>query len=169
VSLQYVDSHYGLFDKEKSMSDELGLALFSEKEDVVGVPLYYQIKKNKHGISRIVILDNNKAEELMSKNDNEADVKVLNTKWRQARWGDQNTLVKQCQKINAATGATEVDWTKFRDMRIKQLLVDWDITMHGKKVDVTVDAIDKLPAELVLGLYERYDAATSFDEAEMEK
>jgi len=153
------------------MSNEIGNLYFTAEMELVSFPLFFQMKENKFGIKRLTVLEEEKAKKIMS--DPKHNVQVLNTKWKLASWEDQNKMMKQCQMTNDTTGQTEIDWGKYRDMRIKSLLVGWDITLgendEKEKVAVTPEYIDKLPADLVLALYEKYNEMTQITDDEMGK
>lgn len=149
------------------MSNEIGNLFFSAEQELVSFPLFFQMKENKFGIKRLTVLEEEKAKKVMS--DPKHTVQVLNTKWKLASWEDQNKMMKQCQMTNETTGQTEIDWGKYRDMRIKSLLVGWDITLSDEKVAVTPEYIDRLPADLVLALYEKYNEMTQITDDEMGK
>jgi len=149
------------------MSNEIGNLFFSAEKELVCFPLFFQMKENKFGIKRLTVLEEEKAKKIMS--DPKHIVQVLNTKWRLASWEDQNKMMKQCQVPNEITGQTEIDWGKYRDTRIKSLLAEWDITVSDGKVAVTPEYIDKLPADLVLALYEKYNEMTQITDDEMGK
>ena len=59
---------------------------------------------------------------------------------------------------------SEVDWNKYRERRIKTLLADWDLSYNGSKVPVSESAIDRLPAEIVVKMYDKYESSVTIDE-----
>ncbi len=144
--------------------------LVQEDGSFIDIPLYFQIKKDKkYNMNKIIILDDDKARQILSKDETKDSVQVLNTKWKQVSWKFQNDIIHQSQHKDAITGQLELDWHKYRDIRIKKLLVDWDLTRRGNKEKVTDKAIDELPAEIILALFDKYEKATIVGEDELEK
>ncbi len=144
--------------------------LLQEDGGAVDILLYYQIKVDKkYGVKKIIILEDEKAKKLLADEEKKDDIQVLNTKWKQVSWSMQNNIINQSQRKDAVTGQLDIDWSKYRDTRIKKLLTDWDLTRKGRKEPVSDKAIDGLPAEIVLALFDRYEKATLVGEDELEK
>ena len=147
----------------------LGKSLVTGQPDLINISLYYKYVETKYGTHRLSILldDDGKKQmddwgkKLDKKPDDECDIQIINTKWKMASWSEQNQIIASCQTINPATNQLEPDWTRYRDLRIKSLLVDWDLQHEKTKIPVTPEFIDRLPAEIVIGLFDRYERAIS--------
>ncbi len=106
------------------------------QQNFINVKLYYQLITSKSG-QKVKVLEDKDAEELIQKNaenkkafeENEEnadkefklepnkEVHVLNTKWKNVSWKDQNTSLKSCTMKNDITGELEIDQLKFRDIK----------------------------------------------------
>lgn len=145
---------------------KLGKMLATGEPELIDISIYYTFQKNKKGAETLNILEEEEAKkkiEAEAKEDKKS-VEVLNTKWKQVSWREQNQIIQECQIQNPMTGQNEVEWTVYRDKRIKTLLVDWDMDHEGRKIPVSPDLIDQLPAEVILKLYDNFEKATSLDD-----
>ncbi|NJL70427.1 MAG: hypothetical protein HC888_01855 [Candidatus Competibacteraceae bacterium] len=151
------------------MSESSGLAsMFMEPEkSLIDIPLYYKIDENKAGVKKIRIFEDEEAKKLMDEGDK--SIEVLNTKWKQASWREQNELIEQSRRLNQHTQKVEVEWNKYRDLRIKKMLVSWDLQYGGRPLPIVPDNIDALPDVVVFALVDKYDTAVSMDPQEKEK
>ena len=134
--------------------------------DLINIAVYFEYKENS-GASSLVILKDEEAKkrielwEVEHKEDNEdCPIEVLNTKWKSANWSEQNNIISDAQLVNPGNGQPEIDWTKYRDLRVKILLKDWDLEYEGQKLPITPEFIDRLPAEIVLTLFDKYQRVT---------
>ena len=149
----------------------------------VEVKLYYkEIVKN--GYQKIIIVQDEGVDELLKAQeekikekkddgekitDEDKPIKVLSTYWKTLSWGEQNNITKQSE-VQSPDGVQSVDYFRFRDLRIKKCLVDWDILDDkGNKVPVSSQAIDMLPSDVVMALLLKYDLIVGIDEQETEK
>ena len=94
---------------------------------------------------------------------------MLNTKWKSANWIGQNQIIAESQSVNPTSGQLEPDWTRYRDLRIKTLMVEWDLEWEGEKIPVTSQFIDRLPAEIVLALFDQFERMVTLDPDEQGK
>lgn len=156
-----------------------GLGEFAAAGDrgLINISIHYQIGKTKNGSKKIVVLSDEDAEKILEKERAAKEegkefmpkVETFNTKWRPAVWQDQNRFVEAAQRINQQTQQVEINWNKYRDLRIKALLVDWDLEHQGQKIPVSGDMIDKLPPEIVLGMYNKYEEEITYSPEDEEK
>jgi len=143
------------------------MSLLSKQEEAVNIPLYYTEKKTKSGFNKVVVLDDDKAKKLMAVEDTKDQVKVLNTKWKVLTWKQQTEITKACTVYNPIEGVQDIDWFKYRDLRIKQCMVGWDmVDDNGVPVPLQDIAIDSLPADVVFALVMKYDEETSLTDEE---
>jgi hypothetical protein len=149
---------------------DLVSALLGSNDDNLVITLYLQLKTNKFGATRVVILSDDDAKRMLEDPAKKAEVKILNTRWRLSRWREENDLMLRIQRPNPITNQMEPDWSAYRDLRIKMFMADWDLEANGQRVPVTPEAVDRLPPEVALELYTRYIQATgSGDEADQSK
>jgi hypothetical protein len=138
----------------------------------VNVDVYYSAERNAAGHLKITIIDDEKAEKLRASDDPKVKdrVKLLRTEWRPQSWQAANELITKATVYNFQTKSQEVDWNKFRDAKIKSLMVDWDAKDEkGEKIPCVEPNINKLNAAIALALIDKYDTITSVDREEMGK
>lgn len=152
-------------------NDLLAKRLVTDHPETVTISLYYMYDKLKSGATKLRVLADEDGKKRIEewekrtdkKKDEECPVSVLNTKWKDASWLEQNKIISNAQTLNPSTNQIEANWAKYRDLRVKTLMTDWDLEYEGQKLPVTAEFIDKLPAEIVLALFERFERATSLD------
>lgn len=150
-------------------SSLLAKAVVTGEQDLVDITCYYTYRKNKYGTLKLATLNAEDAKKMLEDETKKSQVEVLNTKWKHASWVEQNMIVAESQDFNEFTRAKEPNWSRYRDLRIKRLMVDWDLEHENKKVPVTDEYIDRLPAEIVLDLFDKYERATGIDPDEQGK
>jgi hypothetical protein len=135
--------------------------------NLVEIKLYYTFKE-KGNSKLLVVLTDEKAEELLKNEEKKDKVEALTTKWSVMSWNDQNVSVEKAySKSNRVTGEKEFDHVTYRDSIIKSCLKQWDIVVNGQPVPVTPGAIDKLPGEIVMSLYSQYEKMLDYSEEEL--
>jgi len=160
------------------------MSIFGVVNQLVEIKLYYKNVKTSYGIDRFIILDNKdgeiefkKQEDLIKKKQEKQEeikredrkIEVLTTQWKILSWGEQNQITKRSERYTP-DGTQDVDWFKFRDLRIKSCLQSWDIKdSKGSNVPVTSETIDTLPSDIVYALVRRYDTVTEGSQDEQEK
>ena len=146
-------------EKEKIMS-LLGAV------DLIVIRIYYEFKKIGED-KKLIILEDKKAQELLSNPTTAARVEVLETKWSSLRWKDQNDIMSEANKnIDTISGERQFDFIVYRDNIIKRSLKSWNIKEDDKEVPVTAMNIDMLPASIVVRLYDKYNSVVSYTEDE---
>jgi hypothetical protein len=91
------------------------------------VIIKYVEKKNKAGMSFVMIVSDKETEERYK-----GQVKVIHTQWIQPNWKESNELARQCTKFDPIAGERLFDWGTYRSMVLERYMKSWDI--------VTVDA-----------------------------
>ena len=135
--------------------------------NLVEIKLYYTFKE-KAGAKILAVLTDEKAEEMLQNEETKGKVELLTTQWSVMNWREQNMTVEHAYaKANPMTGEKVFDHVSYRDTIIKTCLKQWDILVNGQPVPVTPDAIDKLPSEIVMGLYSRYEKVLDYTEEEL--
>ena len=145
------------------------MALLNAAPQEINVKLYYREKKMPAGFTKIIVIPNEEAEKTLKKaadakeaKDKETDVQCLNTYWKILNWDMQNKITEQSAFFNESTQMPDINVWKYRDLRIRQCLVRWDL-IDDQHVAVPVNdtAISMLPGEVVLALLEKYDEAVT--------
>lgn len=135
--------------------------------NLVEIKLYYTFK-DKNGSNLLLVLSDEKAEEMLKNEEKKSSVEALTTKWSTMNWREQNVSVEKAySKANALTGERTFDHISYRDAIIKSCLKQWDIVVDGKPVPVTPDAIDSLPGDVVMSLYSKYEKVLDYTEDEL--
>ena len=135
--------------------------------DLMEIKLYYKYTKVGNG-RKLVILDDNKAEEILKDEEKAKEVEVLETQWAMLNWKEQNEVMSASSKaIDPTTGEKQFNFLVYRDAIIKKCLKTWNLTMNEKPVPVTPDAIDKLPGPVVVSIYQKFERYIEFNEEEM--
>jgi len=141
------------------------MSLFDE--NLIEIKLYYTFKKK--GNSKILlILEDEKAEKMLADEDKKAEVEFLTTYWSIMNWNEQNSSVNHAySRTNEQTGEKIFDHVAYRDIIIKSCLKKWDIAVDGQAVPVTPDAINRLPGDIVMGIYSKYEKELDYSEEEL--
>ena len=159
-------------------------SLFGSTSQTVEIKLYYKNIVTSSGVSKISILSDKEGkiqfqqqEDFIKKKQEKQEeikatdrpIEVLTTMWKVLSWGDQNKITKRCERYTPE-GLQDIDYFKFRDLRIKSCLTGWDIKdAKGSAVPVTPETIDMLPSDVVFSLVSRYDTVTEGSQDEQEK
>jgi hypothetical protein len=150
-------------------SNLLARAVVSGEPTLMDIPCYYTYRKNEYGIQKLVILKETKAKKMLADDKKKDQVEVLNTKWKEPNWEEQNDIVTQCVEISPVNNQKEVNWTIYRRLCINCLLVDWDLSLDGKKIPVSEEYIKRMPPEIILDIYEKFQKASNIEPDEQGK
>lgn len=83
---------------------------------------------------------------------------VLNTTWKRITWQEQNVIISR--SLRSLKGTPEMDPLKFRDLKLKTCLKQWDaITEDGDPIPCTPEMIDNLDPVLANDLLKKYESA----------
>ncbi len=145
------------------MSSRLAKAVVTGEAELIDITLYYEFRDNVFGVPKIVVLEEEEGKKALEDPARKDNVEVLNTRWKMASWIEQNDIVSKSQTVDEFSGSREPNWTHYRDMRVKRLMKEWDLEYEGKTVPVTDDYINNLPAEIVLGLFDRFERISGVD------
>ena len=141
-----------------SLLDNLGL---------MEIKMYYKYSKVGNS-KKLVILDDKKAEEMLTDEEKAKDIEVLETQWSMLNWKEQNEVMNiSSQVTDPKTGEKQFNFLIYRDAIIKRCLRSWNLTMNEKPVPVTPESIDKLPGQVVVDIYQKYEKYIEFSEEEM--
>lgn len=109
-------------------------------------------------------------EEFDKEKDN-PNLKELNTGWKVLSWADHNHVYTECLKYStneSGITVTNLDFIKFRDMKLKTCLKMWDIKDEtGRIVPVTPGTIDALHPEVANELLNGFEKVTDITPQEL--
>lgn len=135
--------------------------------NLVEIKLYYTFKE-KGNSKLLVVLEDDKAEKMLEDEDQKDKVVLLTTSWSIMNWKEQNISVDRAySKSNKLTGEKVFDHVAYRDAIIKSCLKKWDAKANGQDVPVTPAAIDMLPGDVVMSLYNKYEKMLDYTEQEL--
>jgi hypothetical protein len=138
--------------------------------NLIDIDVHYVVEKNKAGYPLVNVITEDRANALRADEKTKDSVKTLKTKWRPQTWQAANDLLQKATMFNFHTQQQDIDWTKYRDARLKACLVEWDAkTDKGEPVPCVEAYINKLHATVALALLEKYDDATSVDKEDVQK
>ena len=138
--------------------------------DSITVKMYYKYVDTKSG-KQLLIIEDEKALKMLEDEKKAKTVDTLETKWEMLTWKEQNVVstLSKSSETDPITGEKGFDYVKYRDSIVKKCLKSWNITEGEQVVPVTPDAIDKLPAPVVLDLFSKFNACMDFSEEELGK
>ncbi len=141
--------------------------LLDGDEHLIHIPLYYKIKK-KGNIRQFRILTEDEGKELLAKGD--AEVEVLNTKWKPQTWQLNTFVVKNSTSYDQASGDRTFDGIKYRENIFANCLVEWDMVDDKNQViAINPKTIGQLPHVIAKALVGKYDEVMTIDEEEQKK
>lgn len=148
----------------------LGKSIIQSEQDLIEIPVYYKVTKNKFGNERISILTADEAKNILDGDDEKAkaNIEVVNTKWKHASWNIQNKIIQESMRVTPM-GESDIDWNKYRDLRVKKLLHSWDLKYEEQAIPVSNDVLDNVPPQFFIGLFEAYEDYIGISEEEKGK
>jgi hypothetical protein len=143
------------------------MSLF-DVNDLVTVKLYYTFKSVDSG-KKLVILEDDKAEELLKDEEKKGEVEVIDSKWRNLNWKEQNEVTEASYSrfSDPTTGERQFNFAAYRDAIIKRCLKEWNLTLNNNVVPVSAENIDRLPGLVVLALFQKFEDIASYNEEEV--
>lgn len=150
------------------------MSLYKTKPQTISIKLYYREVSTTAGFSKVVIeKDEKKAEQELKDQQKKIEeqgiaiadndkIYCLTTKWKVLTWQEQNQITEQSSYYNDIEGYQDVNVWRFRDLRLKQCLVDWDMKdEHNNNIPLDPSVVDQLPSDVVLYLLNQYDESIS--------
>lgn len=142
--------------------------LLSDEEDLIHIPIYYRVKKNKNQVRQFKVYNDEEGKKAVE--DKEEGIKVLNTKWKPHAWKIDGFLQKSSTSYDQASGQNQFDYIKYRENVLSNCLIEWDMTdAKGQVIPVSQKALDYLPNVIALALFLRYESSNVMDEEEVKK
>lgn len=143
------------------------MSLLDVDFDTFEISLYYKFVKVGSS-KKLVLLTDEEAEKQMEDEDKEVVIEKITTNWRSLNWKEQNEVMSKSSKImNVQTGESQFDFMVYRDSIIKKCLKSWDIEIEGSSVPLSDENIDRLPGQVVLALYDKFEKANDYSEEEV--
>lgn len=141
------------------------MILINDQTDLIDIAIYYTETKNKFGVTVRKIIEEAEAKKLLSAEKPDASIKQMKTKWRPQTWQISVQINQNSTIINPATAMREYDMVRFNQLQVVYCLADWDIAdEQGRKVPVTEENINRLPAQIATALLSKYGEAINPDE-----
>lgn len=156
------------------------MSLLDLSDSTFNIQTFYKIRKTPER-NRIIVLEEKDAkktlsDENISKEEKES-INILNTTWKPISWKEQNEILdrstsevditsKRGNMTNSA-GDTKLQLNpyKIQEYRIKTALVGWDLKDdNGNPIPYRPELIDKLPVEIVMDMYNKYEFNVNLDE-----
>ena len=133
--------------------------------ELVEIKLYYKIVETENG-KKLVVIDDEKAKELIEEGNK--SIETIVTKWKMISWQEQNSITDAASKeINPQTGTKIFNMSIYRQQVVRQCLKEWNLTIDGQPAPVTVAYINKLPRDIVLNLYYKFESYSNYTEEEL--
>ncbi len=140
-----------------------------DQNNLIEINLYYKYADDDVG-RRLIIFTEKKAKELLDSSDDKISksIEILKTKWKVLTWKEQNEVMNLAsQTINPQTGEKQFNFLAYRDAIIKRCLKEWNITLDENVIPVTPETIDSLPGNVVINLYQQFEALIDYTEEEL--
>jgi len=136
------------------------MSILIDDQKFIGLKFHYLEEVGKY-VSRFKFIQN---QEEYEKNKSNPNLKELNTGWKVLTWAEHNAIYSQClaYKTNEeGVSISNLDFIKFRDMKLKSCLKTWDFKDEGgRAVPVTAAIIDKLHPDVANELLAGFERAT---------
>lgn len=98
------------------------------------------------------------------------DIQVLNTKWKEISWDDQNSILRNSIRKDQMTGQDELDNVNYNDTLLKQALVEWDLKDDsGQPIPCSPEMIGRLPYAILRNLMSKYEKIVFLGEEDEKK
>jgi hypothetical protein len=146
----FVSIHYLI--RRFYMSDLFG------NQSTIDIDLFYIVEKTKSGSAVVRVLTDEEAVKIKADPAKKDKVKQNRFSFRTLTWAASNQLLQRATEFSHVSGSDTINWNKYRDQRLKTILISWDIKDEaGATIPVSESAIDALSQNVALALLERYD------------
>jgi len=134
---------------------------------LVKITLHYRTK-DINGFQKVIIIEDEKAEEMLKDEKRKEEVNIFNTWWKILSWKDSNNITNNSKVQGKDAVPGELDFYRFRDLRIKMCMKKWDLKDDdGVDLPLTPDLVNKLPVDIILYLSNKYEQVIGIDEEEL--
>lgn len=143
--------------------------LFGSQQNLE-IDLYYKIEKLKNGQIIPIVIPEEEHNKMKADDALKDRAKSIRTKWRMPTWKAANDLLQASTMYNFHRQEMDIDWNKYRDQRLKALLLGWDCkTPEGQDIPCNDETINMLHQNIALALLNKYDEATRVSKDDAEK
>ena len=98
-------------------------------------------------------------------------IDAIKTDWRRLTWSEHNNLYSKCmvqQVGHDGKVRVNLDWIKYKDMKLKTCLKRWDIKGDdGKEIALSEASIDLMVPEIAQALLDQFEQITEFSEGDL--
>jgi len=141
------------------------MSLLIDDQKFINLKYHYLEIPGKY-VPRFKFIQN---KEEYEKNKDDPNLKELNTGWKALTWADHNKIYAECFKYGGTEEGLNInnlDFIKFRDMKLKACLKQWDLKdpTTGQSLPVTPMAIDKLHPDVANELLNGFERVTEITE-----
>lgn len=158
---------------EDLIFDEIGNDdVFTDQKtiDIVLHYVSYKVKKDGNYIPVLKVLEDEELLQYQNSDKFKTKIKTIKTTWSTVSWAINSEITKSSIKFNYQTNQNELDIPAFRDMRLKKLLLDWDLKdKNGNPVPKTNENISKLNSDLANALLNKYENITNISSEQLSK
>ena|SRR3990167_610708 len=136
------------------------MSLLIDDQKLINLKFRYVEIPDKYA-SRFIFI---RSKEDFERYKNDPRLGEANTGWKLLDWADFNHIYGECFKYNTNPDGTttgNLDFIKFRDMKLKTCLKSWDIKdSNGKPVPISASSINKLHPDVAAELLNGFEKAT---------
>ncbi len=136
------------------------MSLLIDDKKLINLKFHYIETPDKY-VSRFKFIQ---SQEEYEKNKDDPNMKELNTGWRAITWSDHNHIYSPCLKYTTSSegvDSSNLDFIKYRDMKLKACLRQWDIKDEtDRPVPVSDTTIDHLHPDVANELLNGFEKVT---------
>ncbi|MHA1482777.1 MAG: hypothetical protein ACTSQA_05005 [Candidatus Heimdallarchaeaceae archaeon] len=139
------------------------MSLFKSKPQLVHVQLFYR-EEDEAGCEKIFIVSKEEVKKLSPEEMAEKGIKIVNTYWKPLSWQDRNNINHASEVRSDGVITGQVDFNRWRDLRVKQCLKEWDIKDEdGKDVPCNHDTINCIDAYIMDAIIDEFEKVKSLE------
>ena len=137
--------------------------------NLVTIKLYYTYKDSDSG-NKLVVIKDEDIEGLLKDEEKSKSVEILDTQWKPLTWKEQNDVMQMASRdIDLTTGEKQFNFVVYRDAMVKKCFKKWNIKNNGMDIPITPENIDRLPSDIVLLLYQKFEKFIEYSGEELKK
>lgn len=146
------------------------MSLFRSKEQLINVQLFYR-EENVDNYDKIFIVSKEEVKKMKEEEIKDKGIQILNTYWKPLSWQERNNINHQSEVKSDGIVTGQVDFNRWRDLRVKTCLKEWDLKDEdGKAVPCSPDIINRIDAVVLDAILNEFDKVTSVElEEEIKK
>jgi hypothetical protein len=145
-------------------------AFFVEESDLIEFPLYCRTVTNRYGFTKSYPLEDDEGKKLAEDPKTSSQIEVLHSKWKPMDWQSEQDGLQASTYYNGAKGQDDINWYTYRDLRLKNSLIEWDLKdKNGEPIPVTPESINKLHKDIANALINKFDRILAAAQEELGK